>query len=107
MHHSAPMQSAAPKMHRTVILASHPLVPCPEAERMNLFDNPHAFEYLLEGIASARSLDELTRMRRCAHAHYSGLQLRELEAEIEARARSLLDAASTRAPRRDERTVGG
>jgi hypothetical protein len=94
-------------MHRTVIPASHPLVPSPEAERVNLFDNPQAFEYLLHGIASARSLDELTRMRRCAHAHYSGLQLRELEAEIKARSRSLLDAASTPAPRRDERTLGG
>jgi hypothetical protein len=88
----------------------------PEAERVTLFNNPLALQYLMDGIASARSLDELTRMRRLAHAHYSGIELMELEAEIDFRARSLptkKPATSTSTSPQaadshpDERAVGG
>ena len=59
---------------------------------MILSQNPRAYEYLLAGIASSRSVDELARMRQLAHAHYSGAMLRELEAEIELRSRDLMNA---------------
>ena len=80
---------------------------------MTLFDNPTAFQYLMYGIASARSIDELKRMQRCVHAHYSGVQLRELEAEIELRSRSLPVPTPTPIPipvpvsrHHEERAVG-
>ena len=59
---------------------------------MILSQNPRAYEYLLAGIATSRSADELARMRQLAHAHYSGAMLRELEAEIELRSRDLANA---------------
>jgi hypothetical protein len=83
---------------------------------VTLFNNPLALQYLMDGIASARSLDELTRMRRLAHAHYSGVQLMELEAEIDFRIRSLpAPTPMTSKPtpttpmtsHPDERAVGG
>ena len=65
---------------------------------MILSQNQRAFEYLLYGILSARSADELARMRRLAHAHYSGPLLMELEAEIDARSRELSEASQTETP---------
>jgi hypothetical protein len=73
---------------------------------MTLTHNPRAVEYLLQGIASARSTDELTRMRRLARAHYSGLLLMELEHEIELRSREL-DRRATRVRPQEEAQPGG
>jgi hypothetical protein len=81
-----------------------------------LFHNPRALEYLLDAIASARSVDELARMRRLAHAHYSGVVLLALEADIHSRAHSLRNATPTSTPtssspsstdHQDEHAVGG
>ena len=68
--------------------------------------NSRAFEYLRQGVASARSAEELTRMRRLARAHYSGLLLMEMEEEIERRAREL-DHAAERLKSRDAVESGG
>ena len=64
-------------------------VATPEPDRVILSPNPRAYEYLLYGIVSARSLDELARMRRLARAHYTGSLLVELETEIDARSDAL------------------
>lgn len=81
-----------------------------------LFHNPRALEYLLDAIASARSVDELARMRRLAHAHYSGDVLVALEADIDSRARSFRNATPTSTPtstspaptdHQDEHAIGG
>ena len=41
-----------------------------------------AHEYLRQAIASARSDAELNALEQLAHAHYGGIQLKELEAQI-------------------------
>ena len=55
--------------------------------------NPHAFEALLEAIASTRNAQELERLQGLARAHYAGVMLEDLEAEISARRRQLAEAA--------------
>lgn len=41
-----------------------------------------AYEYLVQAITSARSHAELNGFEQLAQAHYGGLQLKELEAQI-------------------------
>ena len=65
---------------------------------MTLSNNLRAYEYLLYGITSARSDNELERMRQLARAHYSGTLLAELEATIDTKARALSGAMEAARP---------
>ena len=51
--------------------------------------NPRAFEYLLEAIATAMKEVKLDRLQGLARAHYAGVMLEDLEAEIAARRTTL------------------
>jgi hypothetical protein len=51
--------------------------------------NTRAFEYLLQAIATARSVDELKRLQTLARAHYTGPLLDYLESGIVGRRKTL------------------
>jgi hypothetical protein len=51
--------------------------------------NPRAYEFLLEAIASAMKQSELDRLQDLARAHYAGVMLEDLEAEIATRRTTL------------------
>jgi len=47
------------------------------------------FEYLLQGIGWSHTSQELDRLGRFARAHYTGAQLKQVEAAIASRRRAL------------------